>query len=61
MLQAMKGIAEGRSQERMMKEAMYSSGKLRSQLVAQDEGVKFCTVEDSMSVAMVDPALFISA
>lgn len=50
MLQAMNGIAEGRSRERMMKEAMYSSGKLRSRLVAQDEGMQFCAAEDALSV-----------
>ena len=50
MLQAMKGIAEDRSQERMMKEAMYSSGKLRSRLVAQDEGVQFSASEAALSV-----------
>jgi Ca-activated chloride channel homolog len=50
MLQAMKGIAESRSRERMMKEAMYSSGKLRSRLVAQDEEVQFCAASESQSV-----------
>jgi Ca-activated chloride channel family protein len=50
MLQAMKGIAEGRSRERMMKEAMYSSGKLRSRLVAQDEDLQFSAAAESLSV-----------
>lgn len=50
MLQAMKGIAEGRSRERIMKEAMYSSGKLRSRLVAQDEDVQFCAAAESVSL-----------
>jgi Ca-activated chloride channel family protein len=50
MLQAMKGIAESRSRDRMMKEAMYSSGKLRSRLVAQDEAVQFCAESESQSV-----------
>jgi hypothetical protein len=50
MLQAMKGIAEGRSRERMMKEAMYSSGKLRSRLVAKDESLLFSVAEESLSV-----------
>ena len=49
MLQAMKGIAESRSRERMMKEAMYSSGKLRSRLVALDEGVQFSAAEEGTS------------
>ncbi|MBL8223037.1 MAG: hypothetical protein JNL62_27610, partial [Bryobacterales bacterium] len=35
MLEAMKSIADSRSRERMMKESMYSSGKLRSRLVAR--------------------------
>jgi len=37
MLEAMKSIAESRSRERMMKESMYSSSKLRNRLVAKTE------------------------
>lgn len=47
-LVAMKEIAEGRSRERMMKESMYSSAKLRSRLSAKDEGVRFCVAEESI-------------
>jgi len=45
MLEAMKSIAAGRERERMMKEAVYSSSKLRSRLSAKDEGVDFCAEE----------------
>jgi hypothetical protein len=48
MLQAMQGIADRRSRERMMKEAMYSPGKLRGRLVAQDEDVQFCASAESV-------------
>lgn len=48
MLQAMKSIAESRSRERMMKESMYSSGKLRSRLVAKDEEIQFSMAEESI-------------
>jgi len=44
-LEAMKSIAAGRERERMMKEAVYSSSKLRSLLSAKDEGVDFCAEE----------------
>jgi len=37
MLEAMKAIARDRSRERLMKESMYSSGKLRWRLAAKDE------------------------
>ena len=37
MLAAMQSIASSRERERMMKESMYSSSKLRSRLVAKDE------------------------
>jgi Ca-activated chloride channel family protein len=47
MLEAMKSIADSRSRERMMKESMYSSGKLRSRLVAKDEEVQFSIAADS--------------
>lgn len=40
-LAAMKEIADSRSRERMMKESMYSSGKLRSRLSPKDEGSGF--------------------
>jgi len=46
-LAAMKEIAESRSRERMMKESMYSSSKLRSRLSAKDETVSFCVAEES--------------
>jgi hypothetical protein len=36
-LEAMRSIAATRERERMMKEAMYSSGKLRSRLAGKDE------------------------
>jgi len=42
MLTAMQEIARGRQRERMMKESMYSSSKLRSRLVAKDEDGEFC-------------------
>ena len=48
MLEAMKSIAESRSRERMMKESMYSSGKLRSRLVAKDEDVQFSVAMESV-------------
>lgn len=37
MLAAMKSLAEGRERERVMKEAMYSSGKLNARLAEKDE------------------------
>lgn len=40
-LVAMKSIAEGRERERMMKEAMYSSGKFSARLAARDESPDF--------------------
>ena len=49
-LAAMKDIAESRSRERMMKEAMYSSGKLRSRLSARNEAVSFSVAEESIDV-----------
>ena len=36
-LEAMAGLAQGRSRERMMKEAMYSSSRLNTRLSAKDE------------------------
>ena len=48
MLEAMKSLADSRSRERMMKESMYSSGKLRSRLVAKDEDVQFCAAMESI-------------
>jgi hypothetical protein len=39
-LDAMRSIADTRSRERMMKEAMYSSGKLRFRLAVKDEDVR---------------------
>ncbi|MEY3273158.1 MAG: hypothetical protein RLZZ341_2059, partial [Pseudomonadota bacterium] len=50
MLQAMRGIAADRSRERMMKEAMYSSGKLRSRLVAIDEDVRYSIASEARSM-----------
>ncbi len=47
LLDAMKSLAEGRSRERMMKELIYSSTKLRSRLVAKDEGIQFCASMES--------------
>lgn len=47
-LAAMKGVAESRSRERMMKESMYSASKLRSRLSAKDEGVSFSVAEESI-------------
>ncbi len=44
-LEAMRSIADTRSRERMMKEAMYSSGKLRFRLAVKDEDVRL-SVED---------------
>ena len=38
-LEAMRSIAATRERARMMKEAMYSSGKLRSRLAGKDEEV----------------------
>jgi Ca-activated chloride channel family protein len=40
-LQAMEAIARSRSRERLMKESMYASAKLRSRLVAKGEDGKF--------------------
>jgi len=48
MLEAMKSIAESRSRERIMKESMYSSGKLRSRLVAKDEDIQFSVAMESI-------------
>ena len=48
MLEAMKSIADSRSRERMMKESMYSSGKLRSRLVAKDEDAQFSAAMESI-------------
>lgn len=49
-LAAMMEIAQGRSRERMMKEAMYSSAKLRSRLSAKNEDVSFSVAEESIDV-----------
>lgn len=49
-LAAMKDIAESRSRERMMKESMYSSAKLRSRLSARNESVSFLVAEGSIDV-----------
>ena len=48
MLGAMKSIADSRSRERMMKESMYSSGKLRSRLVAKEEDVQFSVASEAI-------------
>lgn len=45
-LEAMTALAQSRSRERMMKEAMYSSSKLSNRLAAKDE-VAFCLVADA--------------
>lgn len=47
MLEAMKAIADARSRERLLKESMYSSGKLRFRLAAKDEDVRFCLDTES--------------
>ncbi len=49
-LRAMTEIAASRSRERMMKEATYSSGKLRSRLSAKDEDVRFSLAQDATDV-----------
>jgi len=49
-LRAMTEIAASRSRERMMKEAIYSSGKLRSRLSAKDEDVLFSLARESTEV-----------
>lgn len=48
MVDAMKSIADSRSRERMLKESMYSSSKLRSRLVAKDEDVQFSAAMESI-------------
>lgn len=48
-LDAMKSIADTRERERMMKESMYSSGKLRSRLAAKDEAVMFCLGTEALA------------
>ena len=48
LLEAMKSIADSRSRERMMKESMYSSRKLRSRLVAKEEDVQFSVASESI-------------
>ena len=49
-LASMTQIAEGRSRERLMKEAMYSSGKLRGRLVAADEPDAYFASQEFVSV-----------
>lgn len=49
-LAAMKEIAQSRSRERMMKEAMYSSAKLRSRLSAKDEAVSFSATAEAFDI-----------
>lgn len=44
-LDAMRSIATSRERDRMMKEMMYSSGKLRSRLAAKDESLAFSVAE----------------
>jgi len=48
MLAAMKAIADARSRERLLKESMYSSRKLRSRLASKDEMVRFCLMSESL-------------
>jgi Ca-activated chloride channel family protein len=48
-LEAMRAVAARRARERLAKELLYSSGKLRSRLAAKDESVAF-SVADSPSV-----------
>lgn len=50
MLLAMTEIASSRSRERLMKEAMYSSGKLRSRLSAKDEHFVQTDLGDSTDI-----------
>jgi hypothetical protein len=47
MLDAMKTIADSRLRERMIKESMYSSSKLRSRLAAKEEPVAFSAGDDA--------------
>ncbi|MDM7943550.1 MAG: VWA domain-containing protein [Hydrogenophaga sp.] len=47
MLDAMKTIADSRLRERMMKESMYSSSKLRSRLAAKEEPIAFSAGDDA--------------
>jgi Ca-activated chloride channel family protein len=47
LLEAMKSIAGSRSRERMMKESMYSSSRLRSRLVAKDEDIQFSVAAEA--------------
>ena len=46
-LAAMTEIAQSRSRERMMKEALYSSTKVRSRLSAKDEDLQFSVARES--------------
>ena len=50
MLAAMKAIAESRSRERMLKESMYSSSRLRNRLVSKDEDMSFSLNLESSEV-----------
>lgn len=50
MLASMKAIALDRARERMMKESMYSSGKLRSRLVAPDERPEYLAAQEAVDV-----------
>ena len=48
-LAAMTEIAQSRSRERMMKEALYSSTKFRSRLSAKDEDLQFSVARESVA------------
>lgn len=50
MLEAMRDIARSRSRERMMKESLYSSVKLRNRLVAKDEDPLFSVASESAAM-----------
>lgn len=47
LMKSMTAIATSRSRERMMKESTYSTGKLRTRLVAKQEDVHFSVAEES--------------
>jgi len=50
MLAAMQSIAQGRERERMMKESMYSSSRLRSRLVAKNESAGSATAQEQIDL-----------
>jgi len=50
MLAAMQSTARGRERERMMKESMYSSSRLRSRLVAKNESAGSATAQEQIDL-----------